>query len=211
MKSKPVLIHPAYFPSIAQMAIIAQAKEVVFEADDNYQKQTFRNRAYISQTHGVLLLNIPILHTKGVRKKYRDVHVENDFPWQSQHWKSLQTAYRTSPYFEYYEDEIVHLFKEPVNSLFAHNNRIYKELCELIGIDTPFSFTEKYVKDPTAVVDLRRSIDVKADLGITFPTYIQVFSDRNKFFPNLSILDLLFTEGPNAITYLEQLDLSHLH
>ena len=202
-----VLIHPAYFPSITQMALVAQAEKIVFEADDNYQKQTYRSRAYISHTQGTLLLNVPVLHTKGVRKKYIAVCVENEFPWQSHHWKSLQTAYRTSPYFEYYEDEILHLFKEPVTSLFDHNIKIHKELCELLGIDTPWSFTEEYFKNPTDIVDARESINAKADLGITFPSYIQVFSDRNDFFPNLSILDLLFTEGPNAISYLEKLKL----
>lgn len=202
-----VLIHPAYFPSITQMAIVAQANTIVFEADDNYQKQTYRNRAYISQTQGILLLNVPILHTKGVRKKYKDVNVENAFPWQSHHWKSLQSAYRTSPYFEYYEDEIVHLFKEPVASLFDHNINIYKEICELLGIDKPFNFTKEYFKEPNNMVDARESINVKSKLKLTFPKYIQVFSDRNEFFPNLSILDLLFTEGPNALTYLEKLEL----
>lgn len=209
MSKGSVLIHPAYFPSIVQMAVVAQADKIVFEADDNYQKQTYRSRAYISQTQGALLLNVPVLNTKGVREKYKDVSVENDFPWQSHHWKSLHTAYRTSPYFEYYEDEIVHLFKEPVNSLFDHNINIHKVLCELLGIETPWSFTEEYFKNPTEMVDARISINAKADLSITFPTYIQVFSDRNDFLPNLSILDLLFTEGPNAISYLEKLKLPY--
>ncbi len=209
MPKGTVLIHPAYFPSIAQMAIVAQASDIAIEADDNYQKQTYRNRSYISHTQGVLLLNVPILHTKGVRKKYKDVGVENDFPWQSHHWKSLQSAYRTSPYFEYYEDEIVHLFKEPVTSLFEHNITIHKVICELLGIDTPWHFTEEYLKNPTNMVDARESINAKVDLGIPFPSYIQVFSDRNGFYPNLSILDLLFTEGPNAISYLEKLKLPY--
>ena len=204
-----VLIHPAYFPSITQMAIVAQAYNIVFEADDNYQKQTCRSRAYISHTQGTLLLNAPILHTKGARVKYKDIGVENSSPWQSHHWKSLQTAYSTSPFFEYYEDEIRYLFEEPVSSLFEHNVKIHKELCELLGIDTQWSFTEEYLKEPKDMIDARGCINAKWDLGITFPKYIQVFSDRNDFIPNLSILDLLFTEGPNAISYLEKLELPY--
>jgi hypothetical protein len=204
-----VLIHPAYFPSIAQMALVAQADHIVFEADDNYQKQTYRNRAYISHTQGTLLLNVPVLHTKGLREKYKNVGVENDVPWQSHQWKSLQTAYSTSPFFEYYADEIVHLFEEPVTSLFEHNIKIHKELCELLGIDTAWSFTSTYTKEPKDMIDARNSISAKKDLGIQFPSYIQVFSDRNEFLPNLSILDLLFTEGTNAISYLEKLKLPY--
>ena len=208
MPEGTVLIHPAYFTSILQMAVVAQAQKVVFEADDTYQKQTYRNRSYISHTQGTLLLNIPILHTKGVRKKYTEVLTDSNYPWQSQHWKSLQTAYRKSPYFEFYEDEIEHLFKEPVTSLFEHNVSIHKVLCELLEIDTPFSFTEEeYSKNPTNIVDARASISAKVNFNIMFPNYIQVFRDRNDFSPNLSILDLLFTEGPNAITYLEKLKL----
>lgn len=209
MTKGSVLIHPGYFPSITQMAVVAQADTIVFEAHDNYQKQTYRNRAYISTTQGILLLNVPILHSKDKRQRYSEIKADSTYPWQSQHWKSLQTAYRTSPYFEYYEDEIVHLFKEPVSSLFEHNVNIHKELCELLGIDTPHYFTEEYIKEPTSITDARSSINAKGDLGITFPKYIQVFSDRNDFFPNLSILDLLFSEGPNAISYLEKLVLPY--
>ncbi len=202
-----VLIHPAYFPSIAQMAVVAQADAIVFEAGDNYQKQTYRNRANISHTQGKLLLNVPIIKTKGERKKYTEVVTDNNYPWQSQHWKSLLTAYSTSPFFEYYEAEIAHLFKDPATSLFDHNIKIHKELCELLGIDTPHSFTEEYIKEPKGLIDARSCIDAKSVVDTTFPKYIQVFNDRNDFIPNLSVLDLLFTEGPNAISYLEKLEL----
>ncbi|EDM44753.1 hypothetical protein SCB49_14315 [unidentified eubacterium SCB49] len=204
-----VLIHPGYFPTISQMAVVAQAENIVFEAEDNYQKQTYRNRTLISQAQGTLLLNVPILHTKGVRKKYVEVQVENQESWQSHHLKSLQTAYRTSPYFEYYEDEITHLFTDPVTSLFDHNVKIHQELCELLGIDTPFIFTEEFEKEPKGIIDARNSIDAKVKLDITFPKYIQVFQERNGFYPNLSILDLLFNEGPNAISYLEKIKLPY--
>ena len=204
-----VLLHPAYFPSIAQMAVVAQADTIVFEAEDNYQKQTYRNRAYISTTQGILLLNVPIVHSKDNRQKYIEVQSDSTYPWQSQHWKSLQTAYRKSPYFEYYEDEIAHLFNKPVTSLFKHNVNIHTELCELLEIDTSHTFTKEYDKEPIGIIDARNSIKAKGDLRIVFPEYIQVFSDRNAFTPNLSILDLLFTEGPNAISYLEKLELPY--
>lgn len=203
-----ILVHPSYFPTIAQMAAIVQASHVVFEAEDNYQKQTYRNRAYIAHSNGKLLLNIPILHSKdGIRQKTKEVKVENSFPWQYHHLKSIQTAYRSSPFFEYYEDEFNPLFLEKVDSLFKHNMNIYQLLADLIEIETPFSFSSTYKKEPEEI-DFRFLINAKAKLAYTFPAYHQVLEEKHGFLANLSILDLLFNEGPNTITYLKNLDLS---
>ena len=138
-----ILIHPTYFTSIAQMVAYVQAEKVFFEADDNYQKQSYRNRAYIAHSNGKLLLNIPIKHSqKGIRKKTNEVLVENSFPWQIQHWKSLESAYRTSPYFEYYEDELKPLFFKPVHSLFDFNLEAFDLICELLDISKRYKFTK---------------------------------------------------------------------
>ena len=93
-----IIVHPTYFPSIVQMAAMVQSKEVVFEMDDNYQKQSYRSRTYIAHSNGILLLNIPVKHRKdGKKNKTKSAIIENSFPWQLQHWKSLESAYRTSP------------------------------------------------------------------------------------------------------------------
>ena len=203
-----ILIHPSYFPSIAQMAAMVQSSHVVFEDDDNYQKQTYRNRAFIAHSNGALLLNIPILHSKnGVKIKTKDVKVENSFPWQYHHLKSIQTAYRSSPFYEYYEDEFSSLFTDKVGSLFEHNMKIHHLLCELIDIEIPFSFSKEYMKDPKET-DYRFLINAKAKLQYTFPPYHQVLEERHGFLENLSILDLLFNEGPNTITYLKDLKIT---
>ncbi len=203
-KMKTILLHPSYFPSIEQMAVVAQAEKVVFEIQDNYQKQTYRNRAFIAHSNGKLLLNIPIKHTKtGKRQKTKDVIVENDFPWQEQHWKSLQSAYRTSPFFEYYEDDFEHLFTEPVKSLLEHNLKIFDLLCELIGIDVEISKTVSFETKPE-ITDLRFLIDAKRKTYFNPETYSQVHEANHSFLPNLSVLDLLFNEGPNALSYLDR-------
>ncbi len=200
---KTILLHPSYFPSIAQMAAVAQAEKVVFEAEDNYQKQTFRNRTFIAHSNGKLLLNIPIKHSKtGKRQKTKEVHVENDFPWQEQHWKSLQSAYRTSPFFEYYEDDLKHLFTEPVEGLMAHNLKIFDLLCELIGIEVEVLKTTSFEKNPE-ITDLRILIDAKRKSDFQPELYTQVHQANHPFLPNLSVLDLLFNEGPNSLQYLE--------
>lgn len=201
---KTILLHPSYFPSIEQMAAVAQAEKVVFEIQDNYQKQTYRNRTFIAHSNGKLLLNIPIKHNKNnKRRKTKEVNVENDFPWQEQHWKSLQSAYRTSPFFEYYEDDLEHLFTETVEGLMAHNLKIFDLLCELIGIEVEVSKTVSFEKIPE-ITDLRFLIDAKRKSNFQQEIYTQVHEANHPFLPNLSVLDLLFNEGPNALSYLER-------
>lgn len=198
-----ILVHPTYFPSIAQMVAMVQAQSVIFEVQDNYQKQTYRNRTYIAHSNGKLLLNIPIKHSKsGEKQKTRDIAVENSFPWQSRHWKSLQSAYRTSPFFEYYEDELQPCFQQPVASLMDFNRSTFDLICELLDLSIANSDTNRFELDPE-VVDLRYLVDSKKERNYGLKPYIQVLESKHGFLPNLSVLDLLFNEGPNAVNYLE--------
>lgn len=193
------------------MAAIVQAEKVMFEVEDNYQKQTYRNRAYIAHSNGELLLNIPIKHNKGgKRQKTKNVMVENDFPWQEHHFKSLQSAYRTSPFFEYYEDDLAPLFKETVENLLDHNLKITEVLCELIGIGVEFSKTTSYEVSPQ-IKDLRFLINAKRKSDFRPEEYTQVHQANHAFLPNLSVLDLLFNEGTNTLTYLEKSSLPFAH
>lgn len=203
---KNILLHPAYFPSIETMAYIAQADKVIWETEDNYQKQTYRNRAYIAHSNGALLLNIPILHKKGKRQKTRDVLTVQDFSWQKQHLKSLQTAYRTSPFFEYYEDDLLELFTQQATNLMDHNFRIFEILCDLIGLETEISKTTSYEKD-TSFMDFRFLVDAKRENQFQNQPYTQVLEEHHGFLPNLSILDLLFNEGTNTLNYLQNQEL----
>ena len=206
---KTALLHPTYFPSILQMATIAQAEEIIFEVQDNYQKQTYRNRCYIAHTNGKLLLNVPIKHRKdGSRQKMKDVVVENAFPWQKEHWRSIQNAYRTSPFFEYYEDELEHLFTEPVGKLLDFNLKIYETIAELIGLDVPTSNSETYEVTP-ASIDKRYLANAKSERLTILQPYTQVLEAHHGWLPNLSIVDVLFNEGPNTLNYLESQELKN--
>lgn len=199
-----IVIHPTYFPTIVQMVAVVQAKKIIFEVCDNYQKQTYRNRTYIAHTNGKLLLNIPIKHNKvGKRQKTSEVKIENDFPWQNQHLKSLQTAYRTSPYFEFYEDDLAPLFLNPEKSLMAQNFKIFNVICDLLEISPTFEKTKQYEKTPEIGTDLRHLVNAKQTRDFNLQSYTQVLEKHHDFLPNLSILDLLFNLGPNALTYLE--------
>ena len=107
-----ILIHPNYFPNIHQFTKIIKADNILFEVSDNYQKQTFRNRTYIYGANGKLGLFIPVIHTHKYRELYKDVKISYDSNWMDLHLKSLQSAYRSSPYFEYFEDDFIKLYSE---------------------------------------------------------------------------------------------------
>jgi len=192
------------------MAAMVQADTVVFETEDNYQKQSYRTRTYIAHSNGVLMLNIPIKHSAdGSKLKTKKVQIENAFPWQSQHWKSLQSAYRTSPYFEFYEDELKPLFEKKASSLLDFNMKAFHLICELLDMEISYSFSEEYFKTPKQT-DLRFLANPKLKKDFKLQTYIQVLNKTDAFIPNLSILDLLFNEGPNSISYLENQNLNIL-
>jgi len=200
---KNILIHPSYFPSIIQMTAMVQADKVIFEIEDNYQKQSYRSRTYIAHSNGTLLLNITVKHsTDGSKLKTKEVIIENAFPWQIQHWKLLESAYRTSPYFEYYEDDLKPLFFNKETSLLDFNLKAFTLICELLDLEIDYSFSKEYFKNPEQT-DLRYLANPKLKTNFNLQNYNQVLNKNNEFHPNLSILDLLFNEGPNAVNYLE--------
>ena len=185
------------------MVAIAKADKITLEIEDNYQKQTYRNRTYIAHSNGRLLLNIPIKHSKNaLRQKTKEVCPENNFPWLSEHWKSIQVAYRTSPYFEYYEDDLAPLFKKPVLKLQDFNINILSKIIELIGLQTAILRSKVYEKQ-TQLKDMRHLANCKKEPSYNFDTYHQVFESNHGHIGNLSIVDLLFNEGPNTLQYLE--------
>src|SRR5690606_1138696 len=196
------IIHPAYFPTVSHFVIIAN-NEVIFEVEDNYQKQTYRNRAYIYGPNGKQLLSVPIIHTKSHgRQKYKEVKIENDFNWQKQHWKTLETAYRTSPFFEFYEDDILPLFTKKHTYLMDLNFEIIELISSFLEIELCVEKTISYIEKPEHV-DFRKLANAKSSESYDFDEYIQVFSEKYGYINDLSILDLLFNEGTNALTYLE--------
>lgn len=202
------LFIPTYFAPISQYAAIFQSKDVIFEMEDNYQKQTYRNRCYIYGANGKLTLNIPVKQTTKIgRSKTKDTVLENDFTWKQQHFKSLQSAYKSSPFFEFFEDDLSHLYNK--KHTFLHDLTIDTHLfiTDALQIDTSYTKTSIYEASPS-VNNFRPLAIAKKGFEIQMDTYIQMFDDKYGFIPNLSILDLLFMEGPNAISFLEKIDVN---
>jgi len=202
-----ILVHLPYFGSIVQLREMLRTDTIFIENEDNYQKQTYRNRLNIYGANGKLTLNIPIkhLHTPGFKQhqKYKDVKLEKDLKWQKQHWKSLESAYKTSPFFEYYEDDLAPLFHKDFDYLMDFNYKCLEALEECLQLNIKYQKTAEFMITPKGMIDKRALINAKKDIII--PEYTQVFQEKHGFISNLSILDLLFNEGPNTANYLESL------
>ncbi len=198
-----ILIHPTYFPSISHYVAMLQADSVTFEMEDHFQKQTNRNRMYIYSPNGIQMLNIPIKHSKEKHQKYKDVRIENDFGWQKNHFKSLEAAYRTSPFFEYFEDDFRPLFEKKHEFIMDLNLEIFELVNNALGIKIIPEKTTEFFHDVPDFIDLRHLANGKKDTT-QLETYTQVFNDKHGFINNLSILDLLFNEGRYAVDYLKR-------
>ena len=200
---KNILIHPGYFPSISHFVAMAQSDLVTFEMDDNFQKQTNRNRMYIYSPNGIQLLNIPVKHSKTAHQKTKDIQLETAFDWQKQHFKSLEAAYRSSPFFEYFEDDIVPIFEKKHKFLMDLNLQTIEIVSKCLRFEFDYNETTEYFHTVDNKTDLRHLINGKKDTSI-FEPYTQVFEEKNGFLNNLSILDLLFNEGRHALEYLKK-------
>lgn len=196
------LFIPTYFSPIIQYQEIIKYEDIVFEVEDNFQKQSYRNRCYIYNTNGKQLLNIPVKHLKNSdRKKTKDTRIENDENWQDQHFKSLKTAYRNSPFFEFYVDDLLPIFEKKYTFLQDLNIDTFLFINDALQLDINFKKSNTYITNKN-VLDFRDLADSKKKPKIQAKKYIQMFDLKHGFLPNLSILDLLFMEGPNSTCLL---------
>lgn len=195
------LLHPTYFPSISHFAVMAQADKVFFEMEDNFQKQTNRNRMYIYSPNGLQLLNIPVKQATKSNQKTRDILIESAFDWQKQHFKSLEAAYRNSPFFEFFEDDIRPIFNQKHKYLMDLNLETIEIISKCLGLQMQAVKTEEYFQNAPQM-DFRSLANGKKD-SYEFESYPQVFEEKFQYLNNLSILDLLFNESRHALTYLK--------
>ena len=197
-----ILIHPNYFPNIHQFTQIIKANNILFEVSDNYQKQTFRNRTYIYGANGKLGLFIPVIHTHKYRELFKDVKISYDSNWIDLHLKSLQSAYRSSPYFEYFEDDFIKLYSEKEKFLADFNIKCIRLISSLLDLDLDYKISGEYVEKTNDIIDLRDLSNARKEKKIDTPKYIQVFESKHGYINNLSILDLIFSEGPNSVSLI---------
>ena len=197
-----IIIHPNYFPNIQQFTQILKAEKILFEVSDNYQKQTYRNRTYIYGANGKLGLFIPVIHTHKNRELYKDVKISYESDWMGLHLKSLQSAYRSSPYFEYFEDDFIKLYSEKEIFLSEFNIKCIHLITELLDVKLNHLKNESYNEYISGYIDLRDLSIARKEKEYATPKYIQVFESKHGYLPNLSILDILFSEGNNTTSLI---------
>lgn len=192
-----------YFGPVSYFAKLIQAEDYRFEIHENFPKQTYRNRCYIQGANGKLRLAIPIKHNGN--RVMKDMEISYESNWQKEHFKSLVSAYQSSPYFEYYEEDIHSIFDTQEKFLFDFNLKTIEFINAKLKLELDLSFTPSYeIIDEN--FDFRNSFDSKSELQTDMPKYMQVFDDKFEFIPDLSILDLLCNEGPKSTTYLNELN-----
>lgn len=193
-----------YLPPVSYFSALNDNNfEFVLEKEEHFPKQTYRNRARIYSPNGNLDLFIPVIKGSKFHTKVKDVKISYDFKWQRLHWLSIESCYRNSAYFEYYEDEFKPFYEKKYDYLFDYNLEIFQWTLKQLKKAPALSFTTEYSKEIAGELDFRNKLHFKSP-EYTAPAkpYFQVFEDRNGFLPNLSIVDLLFNQGPQAKHYL---------
>lgn len=205
-----ILIEAHYLPSVQYFSKLAHYPQAILEACETYQKGSYRNRCHIVGANGLLRLSIPLKKGKNERQFIHDTQIAFEEHWMSQHWTSIRSAYGNAPFFPYYAEELEAYFRRPNPQLFDWNLQLIQLLSRLLQLDVQIQKSTSYLKElPNEVKDFRHLIQPKshrrkADDNFQPVPYPQLFQERHGFLPNLSILDLLFCTGPQAILYLEQ-------
>lgn len=196
------VVCPAYLPNIHYCSWIIAQKQPYFVRDTHFQKQTYRNRTEIYGANGKLKLTLPIVHNKSKsHQKEEEVQIAKTTAWQKQHWKSICSAYRSSPYFEYYEADLISFYKEEVTHLMQFNLDLLNKIMEMIEFSMSYKIVEWRKDIHRRMDDL---VNAKKSVQINFEPYRQVFEEKNGFISNLSIIDLLFNLGPDTLNYLQK-------
>lgn len=192
-----------YLPPIEYFSKLLDNKDnIIIENAEHFQKQTYRNRASIHSPNGKLDLVIPVLKGSKNHTKVKDVKISYDFNWQRLHLMSLQTSYRSSAYFEFYEDDFAIFYEKKWDYLFDYNEELLRLLIKFLKLNVQYKYTNKFENEYLELNDFRNSIHPKRNGRNNVNTYFQVFEERNGFLPNLSIVDLLFNQGPQSTKYL---------
>lgn len=204
--NKKVILSTAYLAPVQYFTKLFKYDEVFIEKHENFIKQSFRNRCKIYGANGELSLSIPVKKIS-LKTKIKDLLIDYDTNWQKLHWKSIESAYRSSPFFEFYEDDLKPFYEKKYKFLLDFNSEIQNVILEHLDFNIDLKFTDKYCHILTEEIDdLREKINPKkeyVDPNFKIVEYTQVFQEKYGFIPNLSIIDLLFNEGPNAIEALK--------
>lgn len=198
-----VLMPVFYLPPVSWFSVfLADHREVVLEQFENFPKQTYRNRANIYGANGRLSLIVPIRHNG--RREMKDIEISYAENWQKLHWKSIKTAYQSSPYFEYYEHRLEAIYNTGETSLLQFNLDTLGIIQDILKTEKAYSLNQEYLAEPRAE-DYREKFSAKAPTEFEAQEYYQTFQEKYGFLPDLSIVDALCNLGPQTLSYVRSM------
>lgn len=193
-KMSTVLLSSAYLPNISYLSQVLKHDTVVVEKHEYFVKQTYRNRCEILTSNGKLSLSIPLV--KQADKEFiADKKISYAEDWQKQHWRAITSAYKNSPYFEFFEDEFKPFYENKYELLFDFNTQLLQTILHILRVKKHIVFTSQFDVSPSNSLDLRALSDLNNSENVNLKPYYQVFADKRGFTPNLSCLDALFNIG----------------
>lgn len=205
MLSKNYLLPTAYLAPLSYYALIIKSPNSIIEQYEHFKKQTIRNRCSIYSSNGSLVLSVPKVRKSSSKTLIKDIQICYTEPWQKIHWNAIQSSYNSSPFFEYYMDEIFVIYNTKEKYLIDLNLKTHQLILKFLQIDSKINLSNNY-NSQTELEDFRD----KKFQSINNPVYDQVFSIKKGFTPNLSIIDLVFNIGPESNNYLEKIELSKI-
>ncbi len=202
-----ILLSTAYFGPIQYYARLIQDKSVVIEKFEHYSKQSYRNRCLIMGANGIQSLVVPVKKPNGNKTLMKDIRLDYAMKWQKNHLKSIESAYKNAAFYEFYSDEFKSVLTKKFQFIIDLNMEIIQIALKHLDHKKNIEFSDHYIESNETYQDFRDSIHPKKSLNLDTqfksPEYIQAFSEKLGFIPNLSILDLIFNTGPEAFSILK--------
>jgi len=206
---KKCLLSSCYFGPVWYYSKLILFDETIIEQFDHYTKQTYRNRCDIYGANGKLSLSIPVIKNHGYKMLMKDVMIDYATDWQKMHYRALVSSYNSSAFFEYYFDELQSIYFRKTKFLLDLNNYLHSKICRFLDLPDILTLSQKFAsasaneaEDYRDIIHPKRSFEI--DNHFRPSEYYQVFRDKHGFIPNLSVIDLLFNEGPQALSVLKQ-------
>ncbi len=192
-----------YLPSVAFFSQIIDKEEVTIEIFENYQKGSYRNRCHIVGANGLMVLSIPLEKGKHQQTPIKEVKINYSENWHTRHWQSIKSAYGRAPFWEFYADDFYRIYQKKHLHLLDFNLELFNLCCKILKIKLLVNFSTKYQNENTATNEQDCRNLILPNRNFDMPRYPQLFEERHDFVPNLSILDLILTNGNQAKSFIK--------